>query len=500
MPLDVTQAATPTQAQQQAAAGVERAEQPALDPRTRRLLEGSIAATLLRLAAPNVLVMVVQSSVQLIETYFVGRLGTDALAGMALVFPVVMLMQMMSAGAIGNGIAAAVARALGAGRRSDADRLVLHALTVAFVCGLFFSAAVLGGGPFLYAAMGGSGESLRAALTYSDIVFAGMVLVWSFNALANVLRGSGNMIVPAAVSCIGTLVLLPLSPALILGWGPFPRLGIAGGAVSFLLFYAAGNMALALYLLAGRSVVRPRLRGRLEWRLFHDILRVGAVSALITLQTNLTIGITTGLVGSFGAASIAGYGIGTRLEYLLVPLIFGFGAPLVAMVGTNIGAGNSARALRSAWIGTAIAFALAETIGLCAAAFPHAWLSLFDSDPAMLAVGSLYLQTVGPFYGLFGVGLALNFASQGAGQMRWPLLAALSRLLVAAGGGYLALRWTGGLFGVFAALSLALAGFGLVNAAAVAGGAWFGPLCLAAIFRPRLHLSAVPPKPLPIEP
>src|SRR5277367_2867260 len=103
---------------------------PALDPRTRRLIEAPIAATLIRLAAPNMLVMVVQASLGLIETYFVSWLGTEALAGIALVFPAVMLMQMMSAGAVGGGISSAVARSLGAGRPEDADRLAIHALAI----------------------------------------------------------------------------------------------------------------------------------------------------------------------------------------------------------------------------------------------------------------------------------------------------------------------------------------------------------------------------------
>jgi len=160
----------------------------------------------------------------------------------------------------------------------------------------------------------------------------------------------------------------------------------------------------------------------------------------------------------------------------LVPLVFGLGGPLVAMVGTNLGAGQRDRALRAAWIGAAIAAGLTELIGLWAAAVPHAWLSLFDTDPAMLDAGSRYLRVVGPCYGLFGLGLALYFASQGAGRLLWPLLANLMRLAMAAGGGWLALRWSGNLSYVFLALSAALAAFGLINAAAVARGAWFGPI------------------------
>ncbi|MGB9647256.1 MAG: MATE family efflux transporter [Stellaceae bacterium] len=444
------------------------------DPRTRLLLEAPIGTTLLKLAAPNVLVMFVQASVGLIETYFVSWLGTDALAGVALVFPMVMLMQMMSAGAVGGGISSAVARALGGGRSADANALALHALVIAVIFGLFFMLSVLGGGPWLYGAMGGNDASLRAALTYSNVVFSGAVLLWIFNSLANVIRGTGNMAVPALVTCAGVIVLLPLSPCLILGWGPFPRLGVAGGAVAVIAYYAIGSAALAVYLRSRRSVLRPSFRKfRLQWRLFRDILRVGGVAALITLQTNLIIVIATALVGRFGPAAIAGYGVGSRLEYLLVPIVFGLGGPLVAMVGTNIGAGRRQRALRIAWIGAAAAALITEAIGLTAAAFPHLWLSLFDTDPDMLDAGSRYLHAVGPFYGLFGLGMALYFASQGVGRLRWPFVANFTRLVIAGGGGWLALRLTGEISDVFLVLGAALAAFGLINAAAVAGGAWF---------------------------
>ncbi len=446
-----------------------------LDPRTRLLLEAPIAPTLLRLAAPNVLVMLAQASVGLIETYFVGKLGTDALAGMALVFPVVMLMQMTSAGAMGGGIASAIARALGARRSADADALVLHSMVIAGVFALLFMAAVLGGGRWLYAEMGGTGGALIAALTYSNWVFAGALLIWVFNTLSAVIRGTGNMAVPAVVTVAGTLVLVPLSPLLIFGWGPVPALGIAGGAVALLVFYLLGSVALAIYLWSPRSLLRPSFAHiRFRWSLFKDILRVGLVGTVSTLATNLAIGVTTALVGGFGTAAIAGYGTASRLEYLLVPLVFGFGAPLVAMVGTCMGAGQRERALQATWIGAAMAFAMTETIGLWAAFFPEVWLSLFNSDTAMLEAGSQYLRAVGPLYGFFGLGLALYFASQGAGRLMWPVIGNIARLAVAVTGGWLALRWGAGLTAVFVAQGVALVVYGVVNAWAISGGAWFG--------------------------
>lgn len=448
-----------------------------LDPRTRRLLEGPIVPTLLRLGAPNVLVMLAQASIGLIETYFVSKLGTDALAGMALVFPVVMLMQMTSAGAMGGGIASSIARALGARRRADADALVLHALLIALVLGIVFMTTILLGGRWLYASMGGTGTALSAALTYSNWVFAGAVIVWVFNSLAAVLRGTGNMVLPASVTVAGLVVLVPLSPLLIFGLGPLPGLGIAGGAVALLAYYLVGSAVLAGYLWSRKSLLRPSLAGfRLRWPLCRDILRIGLVGMIATVATNLTIGITTSFVGRFGTAAIAGYGTGARLEYLLVPLVFGLGAPLLTMVGTCIGAGARERALRAAWTGAALAFAMAEAIGLLAAAFPHAWLSLFDTDPAMLAAGSRYLRTVGPFYGFFGLGLVLYFASQGAGRLQWPVLSNVLRLTVVAGGGWAVLYLGGDLVHLFFIQALALLGYGLLIAGSIAGGAWFGPV------------------------
>jgi Na+-driven multidrug efflux pump len=230
---------------------------------------------------------------------------------------------------------------------------------------------------------------------------------------------------------------------------------------------------LGWYVVSGHSLARLRW-SRLRWPLFADILRVGAVASVTTLQTTLTVGLTTALVGvAAGPDAIAGYGTGNRLEYLLVPLVFGLGAPLVALVGTNIGAGQGARALRIALTGGAVAFALSEAIGLAAAIWPQSWLGLFGDDPRMLAAGAAYLRHVGPAYGFFGLGLSLYFASQGAGRLLWPLFGGLLRMVIAVGGGWLAWRLTGSLNWVFAALSLALLVYGAMLLAAVASGVWF---------------------------
>jgi Na+-driven multidrug efflux pump len=289
-----------------------------------------------------------------------------------------------------------------------------------------------------------------------------------------VIRGSGNMVLPASVMVASGVLYLVLSPALILGWGPLPRLGIAGAATASVVSFALGSLALLVFLYSGRSLVRPTLHGRrLRGPLFGEILRVGAPGSLNTILTNLTVVLLTSLVGPFGAPALAGYGMGARLEYLQIPIVFGLGSGLVTMVGTSMGAGDRDRAVRIAWVGAAMAAAVTGTIGVAAALFPLAWLSLFTADAEVLATGTRYLQIVGPCYGFFGAGLALYFASQGAGRLLWPLLAGFTRLAVAAAGGWLVSAWLGaGLTGLFAAMASALVIFGSINVAAVHLGAW----------------------------
>lgn len=445
-----------------------------MDPRTKMLLEAPVTRTIVRLALPNVAVMVVQASIGLIETFFIAKLGLDALAGMALVFPLFMLLQMVSAGAMGGGILSAVARALGAGNQARANEIVWSAIVITILLGALTSAAALLFGPKLYAAMGGTGGSLQAAVTYSGIAFAGAVPLWLFNSFAAVIRGTGNMFFPAAVATAGAVVLVPLSPLLIFGLGPFPHLGIAGGATAVLAYYIIGCAVFVYYIWSDRGVLTPsKLPPRLSWAPMRDILRIGAVSSIVSLSTNGSIATATGLAGVVGPAAVAGYGTGARLEYLLVPLVFGLGAPVAAMVGTSIGAGNRQRALRVAWTGAAIAFGITEIIGLAAAAFPAVWLTPFGSDPAMLETGSLYLRIVGPVYGFFGGGLLLYFASQGAGRVVQAMMVAVLRVVIAAGGGWLAVRYFSGSAPLFIALAAALFVYGVLNAVSVARGAWF---------------------------
>jgi len=297
------------------------------------------------------------------------------------------------------------------------------------------------------------------------------VFVWLANTLASVLRGSGNTLAPALALAAAATVQIPLSGALTLGWGPFPRLGISGAALAYVAAFLVASLAMGAAV--WRSALRPR---RADWqfqaRHFRDILRVGAISSLSALQTVLTAVIVTGFVGTYGSAALAGYGVGVRLELLQVPLVFAIAQALVVLVGTHIGAGQAARAKRIAWTGTGIATGISLAIGFFVAIYPAAWMQIFSDDPAVLETGSLYLRMVAPFYGLFGAGLALYFASQGAGRMLLPVLAGTVRLVLVVAGGATVVALAGPLGAIFAVIACGIALFGGLIIAAVYRARW----------------------------
>jgi len=447
------------------------------------LLEGPIARTLASLAWPVLVVLAVQTAVGVAETWFVSFLGTSAIAGVALVFPLFMLMTMMSNGGMGGGVSSAVARAIGAGRGDDADALVLHSVVIAVGCGALFMLGAWIGGPALFRALGAEGDTLANALLYSNLVFAAAIPAWIANLLGSALRGAGNVRVPATVTMAGAVGTLAVSPVLVLGWGFVPRLGVAGAGLAMIAFNSIAAAALWMYVRSARSPVRLR-RVRLEWRLFADILRVGLLSAVGTIVANLTVVVTSGFVGPFGRDAIAGYGLASRLDYLLIPLLFAIGTASVTMVGTNIGAGREARARRVAWIAALMSVAAVEAIGIAAALLPEGWIGIFSREPEVMRVGVDYLRRVAPLYGFAALGMALYFASQGAGRMAWPFSAGVARLgtVIVAGAWWIGIAH-GSLTGLFWIVAASQVLFGAINVFGMATGrSWSFPTQTALRF------------------
>jgi putative MATE family efflux protein len=437
------------------------------------LLTSPILPTLLKLALPNTIAMFGTTLVAVAETSYIGRLGTEPLAGIALVFPFVMLTQMMSAGAMGGGVSSAISRAIGAGNRDRAATLALHAAMIGTCAGLFFTVMMLTFGREFYSLLGGRGGVLEQAMHYSQVLFSGAIAIWLVNTLASVVRGTGDMRIPS-VTLIGTaLVQISVGGALGLGLFGLPRLGMQGVAAGQLTAFTLGALFLAWYLLSGNSRLALNFKGfRFQRDMFLDILKVGAVSCLSPLQTVLTVLIFTKILAGYGTETLAGYGMGSRLEFLLTPIAFAFGVASVPMVGMAMGAGLVTRARQVAWTAGAAAGITVGLIGLIVAIMPSLWISLFTSDPGVTAAASSYLTWAGPAFAFFGLGACLYFSSQGAAKVGGPVMAGTARLLLVGGGGWLLARSGAPAWTMFALAGAAMIVYGLGTALSIRLTRW----------------------------
>ena len=438
------------------------------------LLTVPIGRTLIRLAAPNVVAMSVTLLAAVAEAWYVGRLGTVSLAGLALAFPMMMMMLMLSAGSIGGAITGSIAQRLGAGDRTGAEVLALNAIILAALLSVLSSLIFLGLGTLIYGGLGGSGDVLREALAYSDALFIGCFTMWLADALAGIVRAAGNMKVASKNLVLGSAIHATAAGLLVFGIGPLPELGIAGAAVGIVIGYGVAAILLGHFLLTKCDSLRLRFAvTSIGLVPMLRILKVGALSSINVLTSVLTVITITAFMARFGVDVLAGYGIGARLEFLLIPLIFGFGTASTVMVGVHFGANAIDRAHRIGWTAALYAACLTGVIGVTVAVFPGLWTNLFTNAGAVRAASHSYLEIAGPFYALFGLALCLYFASQGAGRVLWPVIASVVRfLIVLVGCLILAENPAATIAHFFILIAAGFVAQGILTGAAIQLGAW----------------------------
>ncbi len=423
------------------------------------------------LAAPTTLAVALQVIAMLAETWLAARQGTLALSAWAVVMPFTQLMGQMSAGAMGGGVVSAIARTLGAGKREEAAALVAHALLIALVFAALF---ILGLAIFPHAILTAiAGPEVGAlAAPYAMVLFGvGAIPFWLTNTLGSILRGAGRHGLAARV--------------LVAGWAAYPPLawlcmeplgmGLPGGGLAFGLVWWVAVLVMGAVVARGGAGFTPVLRVRLRRNLFWRILSVGLIACALATLANLTIILVTAQLAQYSVAAVAAYGIAARMEFLMIPLVFGLGSAMTALVGRAVGAGDWTTARRTAWAGGLVAFGVASSAGLIAALAPGWVAGRFTADPDVIAVATRALRIVGPAFGGFGLGMALYFASLGAGRMRWPMAAGISRITLGAGGGWVLAHPLGmGMDGYFWGVALGITAYGAFTAAAVRPGVWPG--------------------------
>jgi Na+-driven multidrug efflux pump len=314
---------------------------------------------------------------------------------------------------------------------------------------------------------------LFEATSYIEIFFGGAVVPWLMNTLTSILRGTGNMKLPAALTLLFSVIQIVLGGALGLGIGPIPQFGMPGIACGTLIAFATSASISGWYLFSGRgrlnlAAVPFKFRGEM----FLDILKVGAVACFSPLQSVLTITIFTHMLARFGNEVLAGYGIGTRLEFMLTSIAFAVGMASVPMVGMAVGAGRIQRARQVAWSGGAFSFVSIAAVGIIIAVFPWLWVGIFTDDPGVRAASYQYLAIAAPPYAFIGLNISLYFSSQGAAKIIGPVLSQTARLIFIAVGGIwlMSIGATVTSFFVLAACSMVL--HGLLCATAVKLTSW----------------------------
>ena len=446
---------------------------PADDPRTTLLRDGPILSTLVRLSLPNLIALCSATIVSIAETAYVGSLGVAALGGIALVFPIFMLMQMLSAGAMGGTVSGAISRALGARDRDRAQALALCALAIGLILGLFLTLIVFFGGHLAYQLLGGSGPVLDEAIAFSNVAALAIVAIWATNMLASIARGSGNMAFPAWTLLAAGVVQVGVGGGLGLGLGPLPRLGLVGVALGQVVAFSGAALVLLNYLRSDKARLRLRFSpDLLTAARFSEILRVGAVAMLSPLLSVTTVLVLTALVARFGPEALAGYGIGVRFEFLLIPIAFSVGVACVPMVGTAVGAGDIVRARHIAWTAGGLSASVLGILGVLIVLMPGLWVDIFTGDRAVRAAAYGYLRIAGCSYAFFGLGLCLYFASQGAGRVGGAIAAQAVRLAVVVLGGWALLGIAAPLWTVFALSAIAIIPMGLGTALFIRLARW----------------------------
>lgn len=438
------------------------------------LLAAPVARSLLLLAGPTTALMLVQILVAIADGVFVGQLGTEALAGMALVIPFLTLMFNIANGGMGGGVASSLARALGRNRLDDARAIVVHSLILAAVLAAAFALLDWTCASWVFRLLGGNGAALERALSFSHVMFTGAIAIWVSSFLSALLRGGGDAATPARVGLLASIIYVPLSGMLTLGIIDWPGFGLAGPAIASLCVATGSAFFLVRAIHDGRLGFMPTLAGfRFQWPILQEILRVGILGSVTTLAASLTAILMAGLVGRFGVAALAGYGIGARLEYMVAPVAFGIGSGLTTLVGVAVGANEWRRAVRVTWTGGLIAFGAIGVIGWLVTLFPETWSRLFASDNQVIAASTSYIRHVAPFYCLFGLGISLNFASQGAGRMAAPLVASFARMILSTLVGWTVVEKTDlGLNGLFGAVALGIIVYGCTIAGSLLATPW----------------------------
>ncbi|MFH1721751.1 MAG: MATE family efflux transporter [Candidatus Altiarchaeota archaeon] len=425
------------------------------------VLDGSITKNLLILAWPVLVGMFLQTSFNIVDTYFIGKINPFALAGIGLSFPVMFCVFSLAAGlSIGGG--ALIAQGVGAKRFRQADQVAEHLLVLAFVISLVLSAIGIIYAEPIFRAIGADDSTIPYVLDYIKIIFLSMPFIMFTFAGSAIMQAEGDTKTPMKIMGAGVLVNIVLDPIFIFGWGIVPPMGVKGAALATAFARGIALILIFHHFAMGKSLVKPMLRGlRLKLSIIRDILYIGVPASLTQLSVALWLLIMNYFVSGFGPYAVAAFGVGLRVDSFGIMLTHGLAAAVLTIVGQNIGAGNYRRAEKTVWKALGIGFISMQSIGFFFMAFSYDIISVFNDHPDVISIGGGYLWIMGLVYVFPAIMIIISSAFQGAGDSRPGMIFTIFRVVIIAVPGAIILSKIYGLDGIW----YAMAGSGVITGA-----------------------------------
>ncbi len=395
------------------------------------LTEGPILKSLIALSIPIIFANILQTAYQLTDTFWVGRLGTDAVAAVSISFPIIFLII-----SLGGGLAMAgtilVAQYKGKKDKKAVDHITSQTMLMVVIISIILATIGYFLSPFFIGLMGAEAAIFSSAVLYMKISFIGMIFMFTYMVFQSLMRGVGDVKTPMCI-VLGTVLLnLILDPLFIFGYGFIPAFGVAGAAVATI-----GTQSLAAIigiglLLKGKSEIQLHLSDlKPDWVLIKKMFKIGFPASIEQSTRALGMTVMTFLVASFGTLTIAAYGIGSRiLSFVIIPAT-GFSMATSTLVGQNIGAGKTKRAEKITKLSALVGFIILTIVGVIMFLFAKQISAIFiPGEIETIQASALFIKIMALTFGFIGIQMSLNGLFRGSGNTMIAMILSIVSLWV----------------------------------------------------------------------
>ncbi|MFH1403064.1 MAG: MATE family efflux transporter [Candidatus Altiarchaeota archaeon] len=390
------------------------------------LTEGSVLKTIVSVSLPMVVAFTLQSTFNIVDAYFVGKLSASALAAVSISFPIVFLIISLSTG-LGVGSTSLIARIVGEKNLEKAGQVAEHAFLLAVALSIIFTfVGVISAGP-LFDLMGVESDVRQLGMEYITIILFGSIVIFTVMVGNSIIQGEGEMHVPMIVMSLSAILNIILDPIFIFTLG----MGVRGAAYATVLSRSVGLLIILLYFLSGKSWIRlafPRFSFNMEY--VKGIFYVGVPSSLSNVFMSIGMFLLTLIVSGFGTEALAAFGVVFRLDSLAILPGLGISVGIVTLVGQNVGAGRYDRAREMTMKAGLISSVFMSLLGVVFFVFSRDIMALFNSDPLVIAYGSSFLRIVTFSYLVVGFSMSISGAFLGSGHPIPSLLLTLLRVII----------------------------------------------------------------------